>query len=101
VQNVNGSKHTFNLTGAAPAPTPTFNAWAREAGGWATVDDIRGWGQSGSEDKLTAFSSWSNQAGSSFGVGGWGDRSASFRGWNTHGGTSGWGIGGHATGMHW
>jgi len=99
VQNVN-AKHTFTLTGSQ-APTPTFNAWAREAGGWATVDDLRGWGQNEPTETLTAFSSWSTDAKLGFGVGGWGDRSSSYRGWLTRGGTTGWGIGGRSTGLHW
>jgi hypothetical protein len=99
VQNAN-AKHTFSLGGTAPAPTPAFNAWAREAGGWAEVDDLRGWGKM-DPGRLTAFSSWSNQAGNIFGVGGWGDRSASYRGWLTRGGNTGWGIGGRSSGLHW
>jgi hypothetical protein len=99
VQTVN-AKHTFSLSGTTPAPTPAFNAWAREAGGWAEVDDLRGWGKT-DPGTLTAFSTWSNQAGSVFGVGGWGDRSSSYRGWLTRGGNTGWGIGGRSTGLHW
>ena len=93
------AKHTFSLGGTTPAPTPTFNAWAQEAGGW-DVDTLRGWGKDDS-GTLTAFSSWSSQAGSVFGVGGWGDRSTSYRGWLTRGGNTGWGIGGRSSGLHW
>jgi len=99
VQTVN-AKHTFSLGGTTPEATPAFNAWAQEAGGWAEVDILRGWGKS-DPAPLTAFSSWSNQAGNVFGVGGWGDRSSSYRGWLTRGGNSGWGIGGRSSGLHW
>lgn len=99
VQTVN-AKHTFSLGGTSQEPTPTFNAWAQEAGGWGEVDYLRGWGKTDAPP-LTAFSSWSNQAGSIFGVGGWGDRSSSYRGWLTRGGNSGWGIGGRSSGLHW
>ena len=99
VQSAN-TKHTFTMSGNAPAPTPAFNAWAREAGGWPNVDDLRGWGGQPPET-LTAFSSWDNAFGQGFGVGGWGDRSTSYRGWLTKGGNTGWGIGGRAQGLHW
>jgi len=95
------AKRTFTLNASAPAPTPAFNAWAREAGGWPNVDDLRGWGPPLPGGNLTAFSSWDNAFGASFGVGGWGDRSTSYRGWLTRGGSTGWGIGGRATGLHW
>jgi len=95
------ARHTFSLGGNAPAPTPAFNAWAREAGGWPSVDDLRGWGQEPPVGNLTAFSSWDNTFGSGFGVGGWGDRSTSYRGWLTRGGNTGWGIGGRSQGLHW
>lgn len=94
------AKHTFSISGTTPAPTPTFNAWAQEAGGWAEVDILRGWGK-GDTGTLTAFTSWSSQAGNVFGVGGWGDRSTSYRGWLTRGGNTGWGIGGRSSGLHW
>jgi len=105
VQNVNANanataKHSFSLSGNAPEATPAFNAWAQEAGGWAVVDTLRGWGKN-EPTTLTAFSSWSSQAGSVFGVGGWGDRTSSYRGWITRGGNTGWGIGGRSTGLHW
>ena len=100
VQNT-GAKHTFSVGTTAPSPTPAFNAWAREAGGWPTVDDLRGWGQTAPSGNLTAFSSWDTALGAGFGVGGWGDRSTSYRGWLTRGGNTGWGIGGRATGLHW
>ncbi len=99
VQNVN-AKHTFSLSGTTPEPTPAFNAWAQEAGGWAEVDYLRGWG-SADPGTLTAFSSWSSQASNVFGVGGWGSRTSSYRGWLTRGGNSGWGIGGRSSGLHW
>jgi hypothetical protein len=95
-----GAKHNFSLSGTGPTPTPAFNAWAQEAGGWAEVDILRGWGKN-DPTNLTAFSSWSSQAGNVFGVGGWGDRSASYRGWLTRGGNTGWGIGGRSSGLHW
>ena len=94
------AKHTFTL-GTAPAPTPAFNAWAREAGGWPSVDVLRGWGPPEPAATLTAFSSWDTTFSTSFGVGGWGDRSTSYRGWLTRGGNTGWGIGGRAQGLHW
>lgn len=94
-----GTKDAGANSGSA-TPTPvSFNAWAREGGGWTSWDELRGWDQSDPDNKLTAFSSWSPQG--AFGTGGWGDRSASYRGWVTHGGNTGWGIGARAMGLHW
>ena len=80
---------------------PKVFAWAREAGGWPSVDVLRGWGPPEPAATLTAFSSWDTTFSTSFGVGGWGDRSTSYRGWLTRGGNTGWGIGGRAQGLHW
>jgi hypothetical protein len=97
-----GSKHSFAVSGSSnppPVATQSFTAWARESGGWITADAVLGWGTREPAITLTAFSSWSNQP--IFGVGGWGDRAASYRGWTIRGGSAGWGIGGRSTGLHW
>jgi hypothetical protein len=98
-----GSKRTFAVLGTTEPPRAVegFNAWAREGGGWASLDDIRGWSQTDANGNLTAFSSWDSQAGPAFATGGWGDRSASYYGWSLKGGNSGWGIGGRSSGLHW
>jgi hypothetical protein len=97
------SRHTFNVSGTVnPKPGfQVFSAWSREGGGWANADGPLGWGPPDPQQNLTAFSSWGTQAGTVFAIGGWGDRSASYRGWATHGGASGWGIGGRSSGLHW
>jgi hypothetical protein len=97
------TKRTTNGSGAAnPKPGfQVFNAWSREGGGWPSGDGPLGWGPPDGQQTLTAFSSWGSQAGSAFAIGGWGDRSASYRGWAIRGGASGWGIGGRASGLHW
>jgi len=57
----------------------------------------RGWGGSGSGRGSTAFSGFGDHSGGS-GGGGWGDRSASSRGWGSRGGGGGWGGGGRSFG---
>jgi hypothetical protein len=97
------SKRSFNVSGTV-APKPgfqVFSAWSREGGGWANISGPLGWDAPDPPYKLSAFSSWGSQAGTTFGIGGWGDRSASYRGWAIRGGASGWGIGGRSSGLHW
>ncbi len=53
----------------------------------------RGWGGSGSGRGATAFSGFGDHSG-----GGWGERSASSRGWASRGGGGGWGGGGRSFG---
>jgi hypothetical protein len=101
--DTSGSKHNFNVSGTVK-PLPgfqVFSAWSREGGGWSNADSPLGWGPPDPTYQLTAFSSWGTQAGTTFAVGGWGDRSASYRGWAIRGGASGWGIGGRSSGLHW
>ncbi len=94
--------HAFNVLGTTPTRTAEISvAYARESGGWANSDDVRGWGKSDAGGTLTAFSTWGSQSELTFGGGGWGDRTASYRGWVTRGGNSGWGIGGRSRGLHW
>jgi uncharacterized membrane protein YgcG len=90
-RNTNVSGNTVNVNRDASGS----NSWDK-SGGWGSSDAARGWGQGGSHDAgSTAFSSWGNHSGSSsVGSGGWGDRSASSRGWGSRGGGSGWGGGG-------
>ncbi|HLI62997.1 MAG TPA: DUF3300 domain-containing protein [Terriglobales bacterium] len=95
-----GGKHTFTVGGVVNPTISAGDAWGRESGGWTSADGPRGWGQSDPEGKLTAFSSWDPQEGSSFGSG-WAARAASYRGWTIHGGSTGWGVGNHLAGLHW
>jgi uncharacterized membrane protein YgcG len=90
-RNTNVSGNTVNMNRDAGGS----NSWDKSSG-WGSSDAARGWGQGGSHDgNSTAFSSWGNHSGSSsFGSGGWGDRSASSRGWGSRGGGGGWGGGG-------
>lgn len=90
-RNTNVSGNTVNVNRDASGS----NSWDK-SGGWGSSDAARGWGQGGShESGSTAFSSWGNHSGSSsVGSGGWGDRSASSRGWGSRGGGGGWGGGG-------
>ncbi len=90
-RNTNVSGNTVNVNRGASGS----NSWDK-SGGWGSSDAARGWGQGGSHNGgSTAFSSWGNHSGSSsFGNGGWGDRSASSRGWGSRGGGGGWGGGG-------
>ncbi len=90
-RNTNVSGNTVNVNRDASGS----NSWDK-SGGWGSSDAARGWGQGGSHNGgSTAFSSWGNHSGSSsFGNGGWGDRSASSRGWGSRGGGGGWGGGG-------
>ena len=90
-RNTNVSGNTVNVNHGASGS----NSWDK-SGGWGSSDAARGWGQGGSHNGgSTAFSSWGNHSGSSsFGNGGWGDRSASSRGWGSRGGGGGWGGGG-------
>ncbi len=93
----NSNYHTTNTADTHYADSGT---WDKSSGGWASSDAARGWDQnSAHEANSTAFSSWGNHSGSSsFGSGGWGDRTASARGWGTRGGGGGWGGGDHSGG---
>ncbi|HYK36591.1 DUF3300 domain-containing protein [Alloacidobacterium sp.] len=61
--------------------------------GWSNFDAARGWGSRDSGNQSTAFSGYGDHSGSSFGSGGWGDRTSSSRGWRSLGGGGGWGGG--------
>jgi len=101
--DTSAGKHAFSVSGTV-SPRPgfqVFSAWAREGGGWPDDAGPLGWAPPDPQQNLTAFSSWGGQAGTVFGIGGWGDRSSSYRGWVTRGGASGWGIGGRSSGLHW
>jgi len=91
-----GVKAPSSDEGETPYP---FNV---ASGGWEGTDEIRGWAHGDSGEAATAFSTWGHRpAASGFGRAGWGDRSASFRGWTTHGGNGGgWGTGGRLEGNH-
>ena len=86
-RNTNVSGNTVNVNRNSPA-----NSWDRS--GWANSDAARGWGSGDSGSRDTAFSGYGDGSKSTFGGGGWGDRSASSRGWGSLGGGGGWG-GGH------
>jgi hypothetical protein len=62
--------------------------------GWENSDAARGWESHDNGSRSTAFSGFSDHSGSSFGGGGWADRSSSSRGWGSRGGGGGWGGGG-------
>ena len=87
-RNTNVSGHTVNVN----------NANRQNAGADRSnySDASRGWGQSGSGRGATAFSGFGDRG--SGGGGGWGDRSASSRGWGSRGGGGGWGGGGRGFG---
>ncbi len=77
------------------------NAFDATSGGWTSIEDLRGWGESSTGAAATVFSSWGKHPGTStFGILGWGERVASFRGWLIHGGNGGgWGTGGRLEGV--
>ena len=90
-RNTNVSGNTVNVNRGRAAPTPGTNRAAGEAPTLPADGDK----VAVTTEDSTAFSSWGNHSGSSsFGSGGWGDRSASARGWGTRGGGGGWGGGG-------
>jgi len=86
----------------APDRTASGTAYDISSGGWASLQDLRGWGQADTGGPSTVFSGWAAPSGTtSFGREGWGVRAASFRGWLTHGGNGGgWGTGGRLEGAH-
>ena len=87
--NTNVSGNTVNVNNANRQ-----NASADRSDASASA---RGWGGSGSGRGSTAFSGFGDHSGGS-GGGGWGDRSASSRGWASRGGGGGWGGGGRSFG---
>jgi uncharacterized membrane protein YgcG len=88
--NTNVSGNTVNVNRDESA-----NSYNKSGGGWASSDAARGYGSQDTGSHATAFSGYGNHSGSSdFGGGGWGDRSASSRGWGSQGGGGGWDGGG-------
>jgi hypothetical protein len=87
--NTNVSGNTVNVNRDESA-----NSYNKSGGGWASSDAARGYGSQDTGSHATAFSSYGDHSGSSYGSGGWGDRSASSRGWGSQGGGGGWGGGG-------
>ena len=95
-RNTNVSGNTVNVNRGDTAASNSFdksgsNSWDKS--GWSNSETARGWG---SQDKLsasTAFSGYGDHSSSSFGSGGWADRSSSSRGWDSRGGGGGWGGG--------
>jgi len=86
--NTNVSGNTVNVN---HGDTGASDSWNKS--GWSNSDAARGWGSQGST-RSSAFSGYGDHSGSSFGGGGWGDRTSSSRGWASRGGGGGWG-GGH------
>ena len=80
--NVSGNTVNVNRDNAA-------SSWDKS--GWANSDAARGWGSQDTGSRGTAFSGYGDRSGSSFASNGWGDRSASARGWGSRGGGGGWG----------
>ncbi len=87
--NTNVSGNTVNVN---RGDTSASNSWDKS--GWSNSDSAKGWGSQDKGSRDTAFSGYGDHSGSSFGSGGWGDRSAGSRGWGSRGGGGGWG-GGH------
>jgi hypothetical protein len=84
-RNTNISGNTVNVNRG------NSNSW--EKSGWANSDDARGWGSHDESSRSSAFSGYGDHSDSSFGSGGWGDRTSSGRGWASRGGGGGWGGG--------
>ncbi len=87
--NTNVSGNTVNVN---RGDTTASNSMDKS--GWGSSDAARGWGSQDTGSRATAFSGYGNHSGSSFGNGGWANRSASSRGWASRGGGGGWGGGG-------
>jgi hypothetical protein len=87
-RNTNISGNTVNVN---RGNTGASNSWDKS--GWSNSDAARGWGSQDTGGRSTAFSGYGDHSGSSFGSGGWADRSASSRGWGSRGGGGGWGGG--------
>jgi hypothetical protein len=93
--HANNYRHNTNVSGN----TVNVNNANRQTASADRSDasaSSRGWGQSGSGRGSTAFSGFGDHG--SGGGGGWGDRSASSRGWGSRGGGGGWGGGGRSFG---
>jgi hypothetical protein len=89
-RNTNVSGNTLNVNRGDKGTSNSF-----DKSGWSNSDAARGWGShDSSSSHSTAFSGYGDHSGSSFGSGGWADRSSSSRGWRSSGGGGGWG-GGH------
>jgi len=88
-RTTNVSGNTVNVN---RGNTASSNSWNKS--GWSNSDAARGWGSQDAGSHATAFSGYGDHSGSSFGSGGWADRSASSRGWGSRGGGGGWGGGG-------
>ena len=87
-RNTNVSGNTVNVN---RGDAGTSNSWDKS--GWSNSDAARGWGSQDTGSRATAFSGYGDHSGSSFGSGGWADRSSSSRGWGSRGGGGGWGGG--------
>jgi hypothetical protein len=85
-RNTNVSGNTVNVN---RGDTGASNSWDKS--GWSNSDAARGWGSQNTGSHATAFSGYGNHSSSSFANSGWGDRSASSRGWDSRGGGGGWG----------
>jgi len=82
--NISGNTVNVNRNGAGGSNSLNKS-------GWSTADAAHGWGSQDSPGKSSAFSSYGDHPSSSFGSGGWGDRTSSARGWASRGGGGGWG----------
>jgi hypothetical protein len=90
----NNYHHNTNISGNTVNMNRGGTSNSFDKSGWSNSDAARGWGSQGGDNRGTAFSGYGDHSGSSFGSGGWADRSASSRGWASRGGGGGWG-GGH------
>jgi Protein of unknown function (DUF3300) len=86
--NTNVSGNTVNVNRGDTGAANSF-----DKSGWSNSDAARGWGSGNGASHSTAFSGYGDHSGSSFGSGGWGDRTSSSRGWGSSGGGGGWGGG--------
>jgi hypothetical protein len=93
--HANNYSHTTNVSGNT-VNVNNANRQTASADRSAASASSRGWGQSGSGRGSTAFSGFGDHG--SGGGGGWGERSASSRGWGSRGGGGGWGGGGRSFG---
>ena len=87
-RNTNVSGNTVKVSRGDASASNSF-----DRSGWSDSDGARGWGSQDSGSRSTAFSGYGDHSGSSFASNGWGDRSASSRGWSSRGGGGGWGGG--------
>ena len=86
--NTNISGNTLNVNHGGAGDANSF-----DKSGWSNSASARGWGSGDSGSHTTAFSGYGDHSGSSFGSGGWADRTSSSRGWRSSGGGGGWGGG--------